>query len=84
MSTICSALVLGLRLRDGGKDDLGARLDAKLLKWLSHVGQEAEVGVLDWLALGSNDTIGMINLKILNNFIVIHSQLGSLYIFLDL
>ena len=70
-------------LGDGGEDDLCAWLDAKCLEWLSHVGQQAEVCVVDRLSLAANNAIGVVDLQVFYHSVVIDSQLRSLDVLLD-
>jgi hypothetical protein len=41
-------------LGDGCEDDLVTRRDTHVFKWLLHVCQEAEEGVVDWLSWVAN------------------------------
>jgi len=73
---------LALTLRDGCENNLSAWLDAQLFKWLGHVGQQTEVGVLHWLASTAHDSVCVVDLQVLDHSVIIHGKLGPLYVIL--
>ena len=79
---MCAILALTLRLRDSCENNLSTWLDSKLFERLGHVGEQTEVGVLDWLTRTADNSVCVINLQVLNHSVIIHRQLGPLYVIL--
>ena len=73
-----------MHLGDSGENDLVTWLDIQISEWVSHVSQEAEVSVLDWLSWALKDAVSMVDLEILYDSVVVDCQLRPLDVLLNL